>query len=135
MDSRKNLDQQIYAGPKLSTLSSPFLHSANPLPNNGIDRRFPIVIIPAGLTSSCQLDVHLLIFGQASMDFSATQVKCEVCGELSEIVRNEQIDFMGNRVQWPKVAVKPDGNYFTIICPKCGERSQLATKRPFDPRD
>jgi ribosomal protein S27E len=69
------------------------------------------------------------------MDFSATQVTCEVCGELANVAQNENIGPLGQRIRWPKVAVKSDGNYFTINCPKCGERSQLVTKRPGDPRD
>jgi ribosomal protein S27E len=69
------------------------------------------------------------------MDFSATQVLCEVCGELAQVAQNENIDPGGRRIQWPKVAVRSDGNYFTIVCPKCGERSQLVTKRPINPRE
>ena len=69
------------------------------------------------------------------MDFSTTQVPCEVCGELANVAQNENIDPLGKPIRWPKAAVKPDGIYFTINCPKCGERSQLISKRPTDARD
>jgi len=47
--------------------------------------------------------------------------------------QNEHIERSGQRVQWPKVSVKPNGIYFAITCPKCGERSQLVSKRPWSP--
>jgi hypothetical protein len=40
-------------------------------------------------------------------------------------------DTDGKRIEWPKAVVKPDGMYFTIACPACGEREQCMV-RPGD---
>jgi hypothetical protein len=61
---------------------------------------------------------------------SPAQVSCEVCRESAEVIQNEHIDPRGKLIRWPKASVKPDGIYFAINCPKCGERSQLMSKRP-----
>lgn len=61
----------------------------------------------------------------------AIQVACEVCGQQSEIVKNRHVDATGKRVEWPKATVKPDGIYFAIACPNCGEREQCMA-RPTD---
>jgi ribosomal protein S27E len=63
----------------------------------------------------------------------SAQLKCEVCGQLAEIVNNVHVDAAGKRVEWPKVTVQPDGIYFTINCPACGERQQRAATRPEPP--
>jgi Fe2+ or Zn2+ uptake regulation protein len=58
------------------------------------------------------------------------QLTCEKCGQLADIAQNVHVDAAGKRVEWPKVTVKPDGVYFTLVCPACGERQQLTAKRP-----
>ena len=66
------------------------------------------------------------------MDSSA-QIPCEVCGQLCAVAQNVHIDPSGKRLEWPKASVKPDGIYFTIDCPTCGERQQRIAKRPDPP--
>jgi ribosomal protein S27E len=61
---------------------------------------------------------------------SSTHIPCEVCGQASPIAQNTHVDPLGKTIQWPKAAVKPEGVYFTIDCPKCGERQQLVQARP-----
>jgi ribosomal protein S27E len=61
---------------------------------------------------------------------SPTQVSCDICGQLADVSQNEHIDPSGNLIRWPKAATKPDGIYFAVECPKCGERYQLVSKRP-----
>jgi hypothetical protein len=57
------------------------------------------------------------------------QLKCEVCGELSECVTNLHVDQSGKRIEWPKANVKADGIYFAIHCPNCGEREQRLSEQ------
>ena len=61
----------------------------------------------------------------------AIQVACEVCGQQSEVMKNRHVDASGKQLEWPKATVKPDGIYFAISCPKCGEREQCMA-RPND---
>jgi hypothetical protein len=35
---------------------------------------------------------------------------------------------MGKRIEWQKATVKPDGIYFAILCPNCGEREQCVAR-------
>jgi C4-type Zn-finger protein len=58
------------------------------------------------------------------------QVSCEECGKSADVIQNEHIDPLGKLIRWPKALVKPDGIYFAINCPACGERLQLISKRP-----
>lgn len=57
-----------------------------------------------------------------------TQVTCEICGEKAEILQNAHVDPSGKRIEWPKAVVKPDGLYFAVNCPGCGEREQCMAK-------
>ena len=66
---------------------------------------------------------------------SSAQISCEVCGEPADVVENEHVDALGKLIRWPKAATKPDGIYFAINCPKCGERYQRVSKRPGNPQD
>lgn len=59
------------------------------------------------------------------------QVVCEVCGDKSDVVKNVHVDAAGKRLEWPRASAKPDGIYFTISCPNCGEREQCLA-RPGD---
>jgi hypothetical protein len=59
-----------------------------------------------------------------------TEITCEECGQLAPVAQNAHIDPTGNRIEWPKVAIKPDGIYVTLICPACGERPQKIADRP-----
>lgn len=59
------------------------------------------------------------------------EVACDVCGQQSELAKNSYIDASGCRVEWPKATVKPDGIYFAIRCPNCGDRDQRLV-RPED---
>ena len=59
------------------------------------------------------------------------QVVCEVCGHNAELVKHVHVDATGKRLEWPKATVKPDGIYFAISCPNCGEREQCLA-RPGD---
>jgi hypothetical protein len=61
--------------------------------------------------------------GNLSMD-EPRQVPCEICHRMSEIVYNELIDDSGKRIEWPKVANKLDGIYYTVNCSNCGVREQ-----------
>jgi predicted nucleic acid-binding Zn ribbon protein len=62
---------------------------------------------------------------------SAAQLLCDECGELADVIQNEQIDPLGKVIRWPKAA----GIYLAINCPKCGERYQRVAKRPNNPPD
>jgi hypothetical protein len=42
---------------------------------------------------------------------------------------NSYVDPLGKRIEWPKATVKPDGIYFTIRCPNCGEREQCVARQ------
>jgi hypothetical protein len=55
-------------------------------------------------------------------------VACEVCGSPANMVMLAHMGAEGNRVEWPKAAVKADGIYFTIACPNCGEREQCVAR-------
>jgi ribosomal protein S27E len=55
---------------------------------------------------------------------TAIRVTCEVCGEKADIQKNVHVDATGKRVEWPKAAVRPDGLYFALSCPECGDREQ-----------
>ena len=57
------------------------------------------------------------------------QVTCDVCGEKANILKNVHVDATGKRVEWPRAAVRPDGLYFALICPECGEREQRMAKQ------
>ena len=38
------------------------------------------------------------------------------------------VDAAGKKLEWPKATVKPDGIYFAISCPQCGEREQCLAR-------
>jgi ribosomal protein S27E len=57
------------------------------------------------------------------------QVTCDVCGEKAAILKNVHVDAAGKRVEWPKAAVRPEGLYFALNCPECGEREQLVARQ------
>jgi ribosomal protein S27E len=86
-----------------------------------------------GPNTSSRLDAYHSSWA-APMDSSA-QVSCEVCGEVADVVQNDHVDPSGQHIQWPKASVKPDGIYFAIQCPKCGERSQRMASRPSEAGD
>jgi NAD-dependent SIR2 family protein deacetylase len=52
------------------------------------------------------------------------EVACEICGQKSDCVMNSYVDAVGQKIEWQKAVVKPDGIYFAIRCPTCGEREQ-----------
>jgi hypothetical protein len=52
-------------------------------------------------------------------------VACELCGSEAMIEMTAYTDATGKRIEWPKAAVKSDGIFFSITCPKCGIRDQL----------
>jgi ribosomal protein S27E len=59
------------------------------------------------------------------------RLACEVCGATATVLTNKIQLSDGKQVETPKANVKPDGIYFTINCPKCGEREQCMA-RPND---
>jgi hypothetical protein len=52
-------------------------------------------------------------------------VPCDQCGAQATMQVNVHTGADGNRVEWPKAAVRPDGVYFALSCPQCGDRDQL----------
>ena len=52
---------------------------------------------------------------------TCNKVSCEVCGIDADVVMNGHVNADGNRIEWPKAAVKADGIYFMIACPRCGQ--------------
>ncbi len=61
---------------------------------------------------------------------SPAHIPCEICQQSSPVAQNSHTDPRGKTIEWPKAAVKPDGIYFTINCPTCGERQQRVADRP-----
>ena len=56
------------------------------------------------------------------------EVPCEVCGEQAKMLKYLHVDAAGKKLEWPKATVKPDGIYFAISCPQCGEREQCLAR-------
>jgi hypothetical protein len=52
-------------------------------------------------------------------------VACELCSSQANVEMCAHTDASGQRIEWPKATVNPDGLYFTIDCPNCGKRDQL----------
>jgi hypothetical protein len=62
---------------------------------------------------------------------SSIEVVCENCGQSARMLKNSHVDASGKLLEWPRASVKPDGIYFAIVCPTCGEREQCLA-RPGD---
>jgi ribosomal protein S27E len=56
------------------------------------------------------------------------KVPCEICGADAPVQMLTHTGSDGGRVEWPKAVVRPDGIYFAIDCPTCGEREQCVAK-------
>ena len=56
------------------------------------------------------------------------QVTCDVWGQGARVLKNSHVDASGKRLEWPRANVRPDGIYFAIDCPNCGEREQCLAR-------
>jgi ribosomal protein S27E len=58
------------------------------------------------------------------------EIQCEQCRQPAAISQVSHMGPGGRQIQWPKIAVMPDGVYLTVTCLQCGERSQKIADRP-----
>jgi hypothetical protein len=55
--------------------------------------------------------------------FTMLEWECDRCGTTVPVAAVRQ-DFNGDRLEWPKVAIKERCAYLTVLCPACGPHLQ-----------